>query len=105
MTVCSGRLTAARGSKVSHLQYGNALITEWRLTLRVGYVVSSGHPPPVAAISTWPSDGSKLINCCHYYGIAHLTIAVTRYGRVHTSQFGHKGQFIMHMHNITRTGL
>ena len=51
MTVCIGQLTAARGSKLSHLHECNALITKWRLTVRVGYVVCSGHPPPVAAIS------------------------------------------------------
>ena len=49
---------------MSHLHQCNALITAWRLTvrvgltLRVGYVVGSGHPPPVAATTMWLSDGS-----------------------------------------------
>ena len=42
-------------SQIESFLFNIALITEWRLTVRVGYVCS-GHPPSVTAISTWPSD-------------------------------------------------
>ena len=53
MTVCSGLLTAAHGSKMSGLHK----CSDYRVA---AIVVCGGHPPPVAAISTWPSDGSCL---------------------------------------------